>query len=174
MRLGVFRCETHCVAGVVFGLADGAVAEQQEGGFVGGPEIIGLECDDAADQGGGGGADALRFADFVKDGEGGGAAGSELEDIERQAFGGFRFVGAEGLHGPVLDRDEVAMGFGGAEGGDILFAAAGAAEAAAAGAGLEIDVLHDSLAPPLRSWRCKHAAAGHAKAVDGSAGLGRV
>ena len=50
--------------------------------------------------------------------------------IERQACGGFHFVGAEGLHGPVLDRDEVAMGFGGAEGGDILFAAAGAAEAA--------------------------------------------
>ena len=67
MRLGQIGCDAHGIARVALGFDEIASAEQQQCEFVGCPEVIRLEADEAADQGRARVGLSLRLADLVQD-----------------------------------------------------------------------------------------------------------
>ena len=137
VRLRVLRGDADGVAGLDLGFLDGAAAKQQERAFVGGGQVVGVEGDDAADERLGGGQVPLVLSDLVQDRQGAGAVGGQFQHVEAQAFGSFDRSLAVGGDGTLHQRDQVAGGFGGRHGRGVHRAAAGGAEAAAAGTHLE-------------------------------------
>ena len=117
--LRVLRRDADGVAGLDFGLLDGALGQQQQGEFVGGGEVVGVERDDAADQRLGGSVVPLVLADLVQHGQRAGTVGREFQHIEAQAFGGLDGALAVGGDGAFDQRHQMARGFRRRHGGRI-------------------------------------------------------
>ena len=132
--LRVFRCDADGVAGMDLGFGERAAAQQQQGEFVGGDEIVGIQRDDAADQRFGGRVLALGLADFVQHTERARPVGGEFQHVEAKAGGGFRGPLALRLDGAFDQGHEMADGVGGRQSGDVQPAAPDGAQAAATAA----------------------------------------
>ena len=110
VRLCVLRGDAHGVSGVALGFGEVPAADQKESELIRGPEIIGLEGDQASDERNARLGFSLSLADLVQDRKRASTTGSQLQHIERQALGLLRVPRAVGLRGALLQRHQVTAG----------------------------------------------------------------
>jgi hypothetical protein len=134
MRLRVLRGEADRIAGVAFGLEDGALAERQQRQIVDRPECVRVQRDDAAQQRLGGGRQILLLAYPVQHGQRVELTGRQFQNAETELVRFVRRVLLHHLPSSFDDRRKRPSRARGRQGRQIELAAAKSAQPAAASA----------------------------------------